>query len=253
MIQSLFIAFSMYSKIPVPKVEWNEKNMRYALCFFPWVGIVIGIFVYFLGNLLLWAGIGKLCFSVVMTLLPLLLTGGIHMDGFLDTIDAIHSYGDQEKKQQILKDPNCGAFAVIFGAAYLLFNVAVWSECTREMLPFIAVTYSISRTFSAFSMAAFPLARNTGLAATFQNGARRNTVQVVMSCYFLLEIVSLALWNPSMMVAMMAAFFIAFLHHYHLCKKQFGGISGDLAGYFLQVAELFALTAVCIAGRVVLG
>ena len=40
-MQSLFIALSMYSKIPVPGVEWNEKNMKYALCFFPVVGVII--------------------------------------------------------------------------------------------------------------------------------------------------------------------------------------------------------------------
>ncbi len=252
MIQSLLVAFAMYSKIPVPRVDWNEKNMRYALCFFPWVGMVIGVLMFFLGNLLFTLGIGKLCFSVVMTLLPLFLTGGIHMDGFLDTTDAIHSYGDKEKKQQILKDPNCGAFAVIFGVAYLLLTVAVWSECTREMLPFIGVTYSLSRTFSAFSMAAFPLARNTGLAAAFQKGAKRKNVMAVMICYLVIEIVILMIWNPWMMAAVMAAFFVSFLYHYHLCSKEFGGISGDLAGYFLQVAELLSLTAVCIAGKVVL-
>lgn len=252
MIQSLLVAFAMYSKIPVPRVDWNEKNMRYALCFFPWVGMVIGIVVFFLGKLLLAAGIGKLCFSVVMTLLPLFLTGGIHMDGFLDTTDAIHSYGDKEKKQQILKDPNCGAFAVIFGGAYLLLTVAVWSECTKEMLPFIGVTYSISRTLSAFSMAAFPLARNTGLVAAFQNGAKRKTVMAVMICYFVIEIFILSLWNPWVMAAVLAAFLVAFVYHHHLCSKEFGGISGDLAGYFLQVAELLSLIAVCIAGKAVL-
>ena len=38
----LLIALSMYSKIPVPQAEWNERNMRYALCFFPLVGAIIG-------------------------------------------------------------------------------------------------------------------------------------------------------------------------------------------------------------------
>ena len=252
MIQSLLIAFSMYSNIPVPRVKWNEKNMRYALCFFPWVGMVIGILVFFLGNLLFGLGIGKLCFSVVMTLLPLFLTGGIHMDGFLDTTDAIHSYGDKEKKQQILKDPNCGAFAVIYGGAYLLLTAAVWSECTRELLPFIGVTYSISRTLSALSMAAFPLAKNTGLAAAFQNGAKRKRVVAVMLCYLVIEMLILAVWNLWITMAAAAAFLVAFLHHYRLCSKEFGGISGDLAGYFLQRAELLSLIAVCIAGKVVL-
>ena len=39
---SFLIAFSMYSKIPMPQCEWNEENMAYAMCFFPWVGVAIG-------------------------------------------------------------------------------------------------------------------------------------------------------------------------------------------------------------------
>ena len=35
LLRSLAIAISMYSKIPVPMVDWNEKNMKYAMCFFP--------------------------------------------------------------------------------------------------------------------------------------------------------------------------------------------------------------------------
>ncbi len=39
---SFLIAFSMYSKIPMPQCEWNEENMAYAMCFFPWIGVAIG-------------------------------------------------------------------------------------------------------------------------------------------------------------------------------------------------------------------
>ena len=42
-IKSFFIAFSIYSKIPVPQFAWKEEDMRYTLCFFPWVGAVIGL------------------------------------------------------------------------------------------------------------------------------------------------------------------------------------------------------------------
>lgn len=41
-IRSFFIALSLYSKIPVPQFVWNEEDMQYSLCFFPWVGAVIG-------------------------------------------------------------------------------------------------------------------------------------------------------------------------------------------------------------------
>ena len=51
--ESLAIGVSMYSKIPMPRVEWNEKNMKYAMCFFPLVGVVTGILEVILGNALL--------------------------------------------------------------------------------------------------------------------------------------------------------------------------------------------------------
>lgn len=88
-IKSFFIAFSMYSKIPMPQFQWKDEDMRYALCFFPWVGAVIGALWY------LWKwfcdrfAVGTLCYAVVGTAIPLLVTGGFHVDGFLDTCDAL--------------------------------------------------------------------------------------------------------------------------------------------------------------------
>lgn len=49
MIKPLLIALSMYSKIPVPKTEWTDDGMKYALCFFPVVGLVEGTFLSFSG------------------------------------------------------------------------------------------------------------------------------------------------------------------------------------------------------------
>ena len=95
-LQSMIIAFSMYSKLPMPHIAWRRK---YEVCnvFFPMVGIVIGICEYALGSWILGRDYGVLFFSACMTLLPILLTGGIHLDGFMDTSDALASYGDREK------------------------------------------------------------------------------------------------------------------------------------------------------------
>lgn len=88
LLKSLCSAFSMYSRIPVPTVEWKEENRRYALCFFPLIGAVTG------GFLLLWQwlcgvlSIGGLLYAAVCTTIPIFVTGGIHADGFCDVIDA---------------------------------------------------------------------------------------------------------------------------------------------------------------------
>ncbi len=86
-LKSLCLACSMYSRIPVPKVAWEEKNMKYVLCFFPWIGIVIGAGMYGLWRLrsLLGVHIPMPVFVLTGTVLPIWISGGIHMDGFMDT------------------------------------------------------------------------------------------------------------------------------------------------------------------------
>lgn len=249
LLQSMVIAFSMYSKIPMPRVDWNEKNMKYAMCFFPVIGAVIGALEILLGNLLLKSGVGSLFFAAAMTLLPILVTGGIHMDGFMDTMDAISSYGDREKKLAILKDSNSGAFAILGLGCYFLWSLAVWSEASAKMFPVIACGYVLSRSFSGFSIVTFQAARNSGLARTFQDGAKRKNVRIVMVIY-LIVFSLLILWlNPVYGAAALVFAVLVFLYYRSLCDRQFGGVTGDLAGYFLQISELAMLTGIVLAGK----
>ena len=149
-IRSFIIAFSMYSKIPMPRVEWTTSSMQYAFCFFPLVGAVNGALTWGAGHVLFaLRDAGKLPAlfpAVFLTILPLLVTGGIHMDGFLDTSDARHSYGEREQKLAILKDPHTGAFAVISAAIYLLWSLALWSAADEKVLPGMACAMVLSRT-----------------------------------------------------------------------------------------------------------
>lgn len=248
MIQSMIVAFSMYSKIPMPKITWTKKNMKYALCFFPVVGAAVALVL----MAVLWAchkaGLGMIFTASAATLVPVLVTGGIHLDGYLDTIDALSSYGDREKKLAILKDSNSGAFAIIYGLVYFVANIAVWTEIHQKVLPFVCISFVMSRTLSALSIVSFPLAKNTGLAATFQDGAHRKCVKIIMICFFFIEAgVSLFL-NPLYGGVLIVLSLVSFGIHYCLCKKTFGGITGDLAGFFLQICELmvlFGLMFVC--------
>lgn len=107
------------------------------------------------------------------------------MDGFLDTMDALNSYGSREKKLEILKDSRTGAFAVIGFGLYLVASLALWSEAKSEMLPVIGAGYVMSRSLSGLSVMVFPSAKKDGLGRTFQEQAHRKRVAVVMVCWFL--------------------------------------------------------------------
>ena len=120
LFESLLIALSTYSAVPVPQFDWNEKNMRYAICFFPAVGVLCGAALWLWAVLAQATGMSGVLFAAIAACLPILVTGGIHMDGYLDMVDALSSHQTREKKLAIMKDANCGAFAVIYGGVYLL-------------------------------------------------------------------------------------------------------------------------------------
>ena len=237
-LQTLAVAFAMFSAIPVPQFEWNEKNMRYALCAFPLIGGIIGGLWCLCGVLPLPAPARAAGFCLV----PVWVTGGIHLDGYADTCDALSSYGGREKKLEILKDPHCGAFAVIrlcsYFAAYLALCACVQFTPRAGLLWTLALV--LERALSGLAVAAFPMAKNTGLAHTFATAADRRTVRNVL----LLLAVFLCAALAALGGGVLAAAALAVFWRYHaMAKQQFGGITGDLAGWFLQKAELWMLAA----------
>lgn len=246
-IRSFGIAFSMYSRIPMPGVQWTKESMQYAFCFFPLVGAVEGACLWIIGWILFslreGGQISSFFPAVCLTILPLLVTGGIHMDGFLDTSDARHSYGDQEKKLAILKDPHTGAFAVISAVCYILWNTALWTLADQAVLPEMACTMVLSRTLSGLSVTIGKGAKKDGLAAAFRGTAKQKAVWISAGIYVVLCMMFLYFVSglfPMILLIFTAA--VTFSYYFWMADKEFGGITGDLAGYFLQIFELTALT-----------
>ena len=79
---SFKIAFAMYSKIPMPRADWEKENMRYMMCFFPLIGAVIGALLIGWEWLSLRLQAGDILRSAGCVLIPVAVTGGIHLDGY---------------------------------------------------------------------------------------------------------------------------------------------------------------------------
>lgn len=250
LLRSFFIAFSMYSKIPMPRTEWDKESMKYAMCFFPPVGLVIGAL------LMLWArlagplfGLDSLLSAAVCVLIPVAVTGGIHLDGLLDTADALSSWQPMEKKLEILKDSHAGAFAVIAAVSYFTAALGIYSELTPRALPVLALSFALSRALSGFSVVTFRMARNTGLAATFSDMAAKERVRAVMIGYICVLTAGMLLLDPKCGGCAIGAAAAVFAWYRHMAYSRFGGITGDLCGFFLQICELCMAAAVVLAAR----
>jgi len=74
---SFLIAFAMFSKIPVPRADWDRENMRYMMCFFPGIGAVIGLFICGYGRFCALADFSGAMRSAGFVLIPVLVTGGV--------------------------------------------------------------------------------------------------------------------------------------------------------------------------------
>lgn len=247
-VETILVAFAMFSAIPLPQPEWNEKNMRYALCAFPLIGLVCGA---------LWWGWGELCtyFSVPhllrgagLCLIPVLVTGGIHLDGYADTCDALASHAPAEKKQEILKDPRCGAFAVIRLCSYFAAHLALCAALSPapKALWIMGLAFVLERSLSGLAITRFPLARNTGLAHTFATAADRHIAgQILMLECALSAAGMIALGGITGGVMALTALAV-FWRYRVVANREFGGLSGDLAGWFLQRCELWMLGALVV-------
>lgn len=123
-LETVCVAFAMFSALPVPHVDWNERNMRYAMAAFPLVGAVIGA---------LWCVCGLLPLPDMLKaagfcLIPVAATGGIHLDGFADTSDAAFQLWRQGKEagdsqrpalRRVRGDPPVRLFRAVFRALRL--------------------------------------------------------------------------------------------------------------------------------------
>lgn len=241
-LQTIAVAFSMFTAIPMPQFEWNEKNMKYSLCAFPLIGVVLGAVMWIVATCLDMATDSILIRGAVLAAVPVLVTGGIHIDGFADTIDAQASHQSKERKLEIMKDPHVGSFAMIYVGTYLIANFALWAEAGRIDIVLMILMFTLSRSMSGLAIASFPLAKNTGLVHTFASEAVKGQARIFLA------ILTAALLAGMMFlgkrsIAMAAGAVCMFLFYRVFAKKNFGGITGDIAGWFLVLAEFIMLGA----------
>jgi adenosylcobinamide-GDP ribazoletransferase len=250
-LRSIAMAFAMFSKIPTPHVEWRDESMRYLLAFFPLVGVAIAAL------LLLWwwvcdlLGIGQVLFATGLTLIPLAVTGGIHLDGLIDTSDALGSHAEPERKREILKDSHVGAFGVIAATAYVLLYFGLACELPQTLLAVACMgcAHVLSRITSGTISLAFQSGGN-GMLKTFNVASEKRGAFIVLLVFAVADMALFAwLCWPAAIAALAVDVATACWVH-HLAYKQFSGMSGDLAGYFLQIAEVAMLAALVVVSLV---
>ncbi|MBQ9827595.1 MAG: adenosylcobinamide-GDP ribazoletransferase [Lachnospiraceae bacterium] len=249
-LRSIAMSFSMFSKLPAPMVEWKKENMKYMLAMLPLVGAVIG------GFLWLWWLICDKCFfdafirAAGYTVIPVFISGGIHLDGFCDTVDALSSHALPEKKRQILKDPNAGAFAIIYTCVYFFIYYVLCLEISGTLKAVMALLafQMLSRVLASLSGIFIKAGEKNGLLSTFSEASSGTAFIILL--VFAAGAFGILFWvSPWTVLISALMLLLNYLYVLYLANRQFEGMSGDLAGYINQLAQITLLAGLFIAER----
>ena len=179
-----------------------------------------------------------------------MITGGIHLDGFVDTCDALCSYGDRDKRLEILKDPHVGAFAILWIGALLVAQLGLFAQLyeTPASAKLLLFGYAGARALGGGMIVTQTCAKNSGLAHLFADNADKKRVSRVMLVWELaLAVLAMGVAHGigTLAVAACAVFYV---FHVRMCRKNFGGITGDLCGMCITVCETVTLLCAVIGG-----
>ena len=247
MWNSFLLAFSMYSVSPKTKMERNNENTKYILIFIPLVGVIIGFI------LAEWAMVYPyLCSymilpAVVGAVLPSMLSGGSHLDGFFRTVDALCSHQSREKKLKILEDSHGGYFAIIVCVWYFMLAIGVWSEMPVDGWFVLAFGFVISRALYGFSILVLKHAKESKCSIYIPKGKLKLVESIIMLLYVLICAYFMILLNPAAGSYCLVGALLAFVLSMFVAYRHFGGVTEDTAGFFVQICEVLMPLATLIA------
>ena len=237
-MNSFLVGLQFLTRIRIVRqTVWTAEDFGRSTRFFPLVGLVLGI-CYALAAWTLVSVLGMRALTAALLLiLPLLLTGGLHADGFMDTADGVFSGRERERKLEIMKDSRVGSFGVVTIAAMMFIQYALLADMFPLLLiPALFVMPIIGRLAMVICIACFPYARKDGLGKIFADMADRRTLLIAAVTTILLVLpFGMGAW-----LALFAGVLFALLFC-RVITGQLGGVTGDVYGATTVLTETVVL------------
>ena len=227
---------SMFCSIPAPQI-WDDNAKDKMLLFLPVVGLEIGG----LWALLAWVcgalNLPVLVRGLILSAYPYIITGFIHLDGYMDVTDALKSWRSLERRREILKDSHVGSFAVIGIALLMIAQFAMLSSVPDHANPLVLTFVpAVSRCCSALAVTGLkPM--STSQYADQKKPKSHMVVLMVMLMVFLAVGFLLCEEYVFSLVGCLIGYGFALQQAY----KSLEGMSGDISGYALTIGELCAV------------
>lgn len=229
------------TRIPiVSQSKWSTESFGRSVKFFPLIGGIIGLLLfgivygvqYFLG-----AKVPLHALAIGLIFFEILVTGGLHCDGLMDTVDGIFSGRPREGMLEIMKDSRVGAFGAMAFSLLLLVKYSLLMDIEFNQLSLaLLVMPIVARSAVVVGITLYPYARANGLGKVFYECSHGQTLWIagITALVLLVPLGKLALVSGVVGVGM------AFVFCQHVNKK-LGGLTGDVYGAIIEITEVVVL------------
>lgn len=245
-IKGLIMGIQFFTSIPIPyEVPMDRDHIERAVRTMPILGLLQGaVYAGLLYILLHWTPLSPLAAAFFVWLALILVTGGIHLDGWMDTSDAFFSYRDKDKRLEIMKDPRMGAFGVLsiivlLSARFLFIYESILHMVDAVYVLIVLIPF-LSKSMAGVLIIKVRAAKEDGLGTMFKKAAGRYTLWFY-PLYIAVVLAALWLWQPDSIAAaavlvLMTGVFL--LIAARKAVKWFGGITGDVLGASIEGVEI---------------
>lgn len=240
-IGDFITGFQFLTRIPIKtQNQWSPDSFSQSVKFFPIIGGIIGLLlagiVY--GAQALWGtNLPMHLLAIGLILIEIIITGGLHCDGLMDTIDGVFSGKPREKMLEIMKDSRVGAFGAMSFCLLIFIKYSLIMDMDSMLLPLaILVMPIVGRMAVVVAITLYPYARAEGLGKAFYQSAHKYTLYVagILSSLLLIPLGKIVIISGVIGIA------FAFLFSEYVSKR-LGGLTGDVYGAIIELTEIVTL------------
>lgn len=242
-LESIVVAFQFLTRLYLPiNVEWDTANLRRSLMWFGLVGVFIGVILAGAMTLFNRFDLIPAVSAIIILIIWIFITGGMHIDGISDMADGFFSMRDKEKTLEIMKDSHVGAFGVITIVFLLLIKFEMLKEfiIIEKNVWLLILPPTIARIAAGLVLSFYETTKKSGLGYTFHSSNPR----IFWAIGFIVTLIISSILNIKSLIfigiAILASNLMALW-----AKKKIGGLNGDIYGAIVETVEVIGMVFIC--------